>query len=172
MMTVGVFELSCQTTDHYRGGMRQLYTVKPCTASQVHGSEDFQPDVYFYLAAEEVVWNYAPDRTWELEKHNTTLRDRSGLVRESWTHVKCCAHEMSHIRTQTVYLLFHCFFLLPLSPGNVFLTKSESRIGPEYKKVVYCQYTDDTFTKKKPRGLDEEHLGILGTIITCTQYTV
>ncbi|KAF5903559.1 hephaestin-like protein 1 [Clarias magur] len=124
----GVFGLSCRTTDHYRGGMLQMYTVKPCTQSQSLGSEvtTFQPDVYFYLAAEEVVWNYAPNRTWEMEKHHTTLGD---------------------------------------SPGNVFLSKSETRIGPEYKKVVYQQYTDDTFTTKKPRGLDEEHLGILGPVL-------
>ncbi|KAF7691727.1 ferroxidase HEPHL1-like [Silurus meridionalis] len=124
----GVFGLSCRTTDHYRGGMRQKYTVKRCTASQKPGSDvtTFQPDVYFYLAAEEVVWNYAPDRTWEFEKHHTTLRD---------------------------------------SPGKVFLEKSKLRIGPEYTKVVYRQYTDDTFTKEKPRGPDEEHLGILGPIL-------
>ncbi|MCJ8745764.1 hypothetical protein PDJAM_G00134240 [Pangasius djambal] len=124
----GVFGLSCRTTDHYRGGMRQLYTVKPCTPSQNSGSEvtTFKPDVYFYLAAEEVVWNYAQNRTWELEKHHTTLHD---------------------------------------SPGNVFLNKSENRIGPEYRKVVYRQYTDDTFTHKKSRGPDEEHLGILGPIL-------
>ncbi|KAM9436317.1 ferroxidase HEPHL1-like isoform 2-T2 [Clarias gariepinus] len=124
----GVFELSCRTTDHYRGGMLQMYTAKPCTRSQNLGSEDttFRPDVYFYLAAEEVVWNYAPNRTWELKKHHTTLGD---------------------------------------SPGNVFLKKSGNRIGPEYKKVVYQQYTDDTFTTKKPRGPNEEHLGILGPIL-------
>ncbi|XP_053467305.1 ferroxidase HEPHL1 [Ictalurus furcatus] len=124
----GVFGLSCRTTDHYRGGMLQLYTVKSCTPSQNPQSEGttFQPDVYFYLAAEEVVWNYAPNRTWELEKHHTTLHD---------------------------------------SPGNVFLSKSENRIGPEYRKVVYRQYTDDTFATKKPIGPDEEHLGILGPIL-------
>ncbi|XP_060717443.1 hephaestin-like protein 1a [Tachysurus vachellii] len=124
----GVFGLSCRTTDHYRGGMRQLYTVKSCTQSQKPKSEvtTFKPDVYIYLAAEEVVWNYAPNRTWEMKKHMSILNE---------------------------------------SPGNIFLNKSESRIGQEYKKVVYRQYTDDTFTTKKHRGPDEEHLGILGPIL-------
>ncbi|MCI4391509.1 hypothetical protein PGIGA_G00135300 [Pangasianodon gigas] len=78
----GLFELSCLTASYYRGGMRQLYTVKRCTPSQNPGSEvtTFQPDVYFYLAAEEVEWNYAPNRTWELEKLNTTLNKSSGSV--------------------------------------------------------------------------------------------
>lgn len=36
------------------------------------------------------------------------------------------------------------------------------RIGGSYKKMVYREYTDDSFMKQKQRGPDEEHLGILG----------
>ncbi|XP_072525444.1 hephaestin-like protein 1a [Salminus brasiliensis] len=122
----GTFELSCLTTDHHRGGMRQWYTVKPCAQSLMSKPITTQPDRIYYLAAEEVVWDYAPDRTWELEKHNTTQEN---------------------------------------SPGNVFLSKSESRIGPIYKKVVFRQYMDETFTTEKIRSPDEEHLGILGPIL-------
>ncbi|KAI4893109.1 hypothetical protein NFI96_020634, partial [Prochilodus magdalenae] len=121
----GTFELSCLTTDHHRGGMRQIYTVKRCSQS-LNPTSDVttrKPNRIYYLAAEEVVWNYAPNRTWELEKHNTTLED---------------------------------------SYGSVFLNKSEHQIGPEYKKVVFRQYVDDTFTTKKPQ---EEHLGILGPLL-------
>ncbi|XP_046689887.1 ferroxidase HEPHL1-like [Silurus meridionalis] len=75
----GLFELSSLTADDYRGGMRQLYMVKRCTPSQ-NQEGTFQPDVYFYLAAEEVEWNYAPNRTWELEKHNTTLNESPGSI--------------------------------------------------------------------------------------------
>ncbi|KAL7842550.1 hypothetical protein SRHO_G00242390 [Serrasalmus rhombeus] len=121
----GSFELSCLTTDHHRGGMRHIYTVKQCLQSQ-NPVTTFQPDRIFYLAAEEVVWNYAPNRTWELEKHNATLEH---------------------------------------SPGSVYLNKSESQIGPEYKKVVFHQYMDATFTNGMVRGPDEEHLGILGPIL-------
>ncbi|KAF4075782.1 hypothetical protein AMELA_G00222750 [Ameiurus melas] len=120
----GIFKLSSLNSYHYRGGMWQLYTVKRCT----QGSEDttFQPDVYIYLAAEEVLWNYAPNRTWELEKFNTTLNE---------------------------------------SKGNVYLKYSTDRIGPEYKKVVYRRYKDETFTELDARGSDEDHLGILGPIL-------
>lgn len=48
------------------------------------------------------------------------------------------------------------------SPGNVFVGKGENRIGSKYKKVVYREYTDATFTRAKPRLPEEEHLGILG----------
>ncbi|XP_043995686.1 ferroxidase HEPHL1 [Gambusia affinis] len=48
------------------------------------------------------------------------------------------------------------------SPGNIFVGKGENRIGSRYKKVVYREYTDETFKNQKAR---EEHLGILGPII-------
>eukprot|EP00775_Hariotina_reticulata_P011260 gene11260-11409_t len=35
-------------------------------------------------------------------------------------------------------------------------------IGTKYKKAVYREYEDDTFTKLKPRSADEEHMGLLG----------
>ncbi|KAK3515604.1 hypothetical protein QTP70_024835 [Hemibagrus guttatus] len=78
----GLFELSCLIPHHYRGGMRQLYDVKPCSPSQNPDSEatTFKPDVSFYIAAEEVEWNYAPNRTWELEKFNTTLSKSPGSL--------------------------------------------------------------------------------------------
>lgn len=48
------------------------------------------------------------------------------------------------------------------SPGNAFLEKGPDRIGSRYKKVVYREYTDGTFTVQKERKSTEEHLGILG----------
>lgn len=145
--------------------MLQLYTVKRCTTNQNHESEamTFQPDVYFYLAAEEVMWNYAPNRTWELENHHNTLYERSVLI----TSIKTPSDTICLAPVDKVFIWYFSVLLsLSLSPGNVFLNKSENRIGSEYKKVVYRQYTDNTFTKKKPRGPDEEHLGILGKIYT------
>ncbi|XP_051718057.1 ferroxidase HEPHL1-like isoform X1 [Ctenopharyngodon idella] len=121
----GEFELSCLTADHYQAGMRQHYTVKSCSA-KTPAPEHFTSRVQYYIAAEEVVWNYAPDRTWELQKHKATLKE---------------------------------------SPGSIYLEKSNNQIGAEYKKVVFHEYTDGTFTKKKPRGPEEEHLGIMGPIL-------
>lgn len=103
-LTQGVFGLSCRTTDHYRGGMRQLYTVKSCTQSQKPKSE-FTPDVYIYLAAEEVVWNYAPNRTWEMKKHMSTLNERSALG----TRIQIPCVQISHI----IWYFFLYFLLLP-----------------------------------------------------------
>ncbi|KAI7800963.1 hephaestin-like protein 1a [Triplophysa rosa] len=121
----GMFELSCLTTDHHAAGMRQHYTVKPCSP-KTPAPERYISDIKYYIAAEEEIWNYAPDRSWELEKHITTLED---------------------------------------SPGNIFLKRSSDRIGAEYKKVVYREYTDGTFTERKNRSDEEKHLGIIGPIL-------
>lgn len=51
------------------------------------------------------------------------------------------------------------------SDSRVFFEQGATRIGGSYKKMVYREYTDDSFTNRKQRGPDEEHLGILGPVI-------
>uniref|UniRef100_A0A8C2IK92 ferroxidase n=1 Tax=Cyprinus carpio TaxID=7962 RepID=A0A8C2IK92_CYPCA len=74
----GVFEVSCLVSDHYVGGMRQLYRVM--------GSEDEDISVLesqiieYFICAEEVEWDYSPDRTWELENFNTTEDNSPGSL--------------------------------------------------------------------------------------------
>ncbi|XP_067656246.1 hephaestin-like protein [Haliotis asinina] len=48
------------------------------------------------------------------------------------------------------------------SIASVFLNQSSTRIGHEYKKVIYREYTDNTFTTEKPKPVS---LGFLGPIL-------
>ncbi|KAG2457280.1 HEPHL protein, partial [Polypterus senegalus] len=123
---VGDFEISCSTADHYSGGMRQLYSARAC--------KELRPPVNpvgvvrtYYIAAEEVEWDYAPNRSWELARHNTT-------------------GEQSY--------------------GHTFIDKGHGRIGSKYKKVVYREYSNGHFTKRKSLSPEEEHLQILGQVQT------
>lgn len=118
----GVFNVECMTTDHYTAGMRQHYRVKSCGKQSF--SLLFRTNTY-YIAAEEIEWDYSPNRTWEHERH------------------------IHHGE----------------SPGDAFLNKGEKFIGSTYKKAVYRQYTDRTFTKRKERNEEEKHLGILGPLL-------
>lgn len=43
-------------------------------------------------------------------------------------------------------------------------------IGSIYRKVIYREFTDSTFTRLKPRTASEEHLGILGPYIKAEIY--
>jgi len=51
----------------------------------------------------------------------------------------------------------------PFTPDeDVFVEPAPDRIGRVYKKSVYHEYTDDSFTKLKERPADEAYLGDLG----------
>lgn len=49
--------------------------------------------------------------------------------------------------------------------SKVFSEHGPHRIGNVYRKAVYREYTDETFTKLKPRGPEWEHLGLLGPVL-------
>ena len=51
--------------------------------------------------------------------------------------------------------------------GNaaIFTERGPHRIGTVYRKALYREYTDDTFTQLKPRAAEWEHTGILGPIL-------
>ena len=49
--------------------------------------------------------------------------------------------------------------------GKAFTQSGPHRIGRVYKKAVYREYTDATFSTLKKRGPDEAYLGILGPIV-------
>lgn len=49
--------------------------------------------------------------------------------------------------------------------ARVYTEKRDNRIGKTYKKAVYREYTDETFTRLKPRPPEWAHLGILGPVL-------
>jgi FtsP/CotA-like multicopper oxidase with cupredoxin domain len=77
----------------------------------------------YYIAADEVEWNYAPDG----------INKMMGMKFSGYP--------------------------------NVFFEQGPHRIGAVYRKAVYREYTDETFTKLKPRPPQWEHAGILGPIL-------
>ncbi|XP_020495499.2 ferroxidase HEPHL1 [Labrus bergylta] len=125
--TPGLFEVSCRVTDHFSAGMRQQYRVDQCSQRHLKTTTTRPTKiVQYYISAEEIEWDYSPERHWELEKHHATSED---------------------------------------SPGSIFVVKGVNRIGSRYKKVVYKEYTDDTFRVQKKRQPCQQHLGIIGPII-------
>ncbi|XP_048460742.1 ceruloplasmin [Rhincodon typus] len=121
--SAGVFELSCKTTDHFAGGMKQFYKVNKCSMFEL--PDIFYSEKKYYIAAVEIEWDYSPSREWELEMHRI--------------------HEES--------------------PGTPYVVRGNVTIGPKYKKVVYREYTDKTFTKQKERTTKEKHLEIQGPLL-------
>uniref|UniRef100_A0A8C7JXZ2 Hephaestin n=1 Tax=Oncorhynchus kisutch TaxID=8019 RepID=A0A8C7JXZ2_ONCKI len=67
--SMGQFEVVCQTTDHYQGGMRANYTVQKCSMFN-RQSEIMLHSKTYYIAAMEIDWDYSPNRTWEQEMYH------------------------------------------------------------------------------------------------------
>nr|XP_030128351.3 hephaestin isoform X1 [Taeniopygia guttata]XP_030128352.3 hephaestin isoform X1 [Taeniopygia guttata] len=66
----GTFEIYCQTSNHYQSGMRQQYKVSKCGRTGTASAHRYRGVRTFYVAAEELLWDYAPDRSWERQRHN------------------------------------------------------------------------------------------------------
>jgi FtsP/CotA-like multicopper oxidase with cupredoxin domain len=77
----------------------------------------------YYIAADEVIWDYAPS-------HADLIHDQPFHYQDD-----------------------------PASKGLL------DPNGTSYRKVLYREYTDSTFTTLKPRTANWEHLGILGPLI-------
>jgi len=49
--------------------------------------------------------------------------------------------------------------------AKVYIEQGAHRIGKVYRKAIYREYTDESFTRLKPRAPEWEHTGILGPIL-------
>uniref|UniRef100_A0A8D0HKS2 Hephaestin n=1 Tax=Sphenodon punctatus TaxID=8508 RepID=A0A8D0HKS2_SPHPU len=65
----GTFEIYCQTSNHYHSGMRESYSVSQC-GTKTSSDPQYERVQTHYIMAEEVEWDYSPDRSWELQRHN------------------------------------------------------------------------------------------------------
>lgn len=123
--SIGNWSIACRTNFHFLTGMTAKYEVQDCgfepQAQQVVGTTR-----RYYIAAEEMLWDYAPLKRDLVTGENFT-NDAQG--------------------------------------GYIFVKHTDRFIGSTYKKAVYVEYTDDTFSARRPRAQHEKHLGILGPVI-------
>uniref|UniRef100_A0A8C4VYJ8 ferroxidase n=1 Tax=Gopherus evgoodei TaxID=1825980 RepID=A0A8C4VYJ8_9SAUR len=61
----GIFKVVCRTFDHFVAGMKQMYEVNSCSSTARPG-QPYGTMRTYYIAAEEVEWDYAPNKTWAL----------------------------------------------------------------------------------------------------------
>lgn len=73
---LGSSEVYCQTSNHYQSGMRGHYSVQQCGKKKPFLGRRYEMARTVYIMAEEVDWDYAPDRSWELERHNSSAEER------------------------------------------------------------------------------------------------
>uniref|UniRef100_A0A673MK80 ferroxidase n=1 Tax=Sinocyclocheilus rhinocerous TaxID=307959 RepID=A0A673MK80_9TELE len=168
----GQWLLSCQVNDHLEAGMQAIFEIKKCFPN-VHKPRPFGEVRQYYIAAEEIIWDYGPTGINQYSgkklRHNTVEKCRFwNRQSETMLHQKkyyIAAVEMDWDYSPTRTWEEQMYHSLKDSPGNEFLKKEGKFIGSKYKKVLYREYTDDTFTKPKERSADMEHLGIMGPMI-------
>ncbi|XP_058147191.1 hephaestin isoform X3 [Dasypus novemcinctus] len=76
----GTFEIYCQAGRHREAGMRAIYNVSQCPSRQATPHQHYQAARIYYIMAEEVEWDYCPDRSWELEWHNQSEEESYGHI--------------------------------------------------------------------------------------------
>ncbi|KAB0345186.1 hypothetical protein FD754_022112 [Muntiacus muntjak] len=76
----GTFEIYCQAGSHREAGMRAIYNVSSCPGHQANSHQRYQAARIYYIMAEEMEWDYCPDRSWELEWHNQSEKDSYGHI--------------------------------------------------------------------------------------------
>ncbi|XP_059014055.1 hephaestin [Mustela lutreola] len=76
----GMFEIYCQAGSHRESGMKAVYNVSQCPVHQTNDHQRYQAARIYYIMAEEVEWDYCPDRSWELEWHNQSEEESYGHI--------------------------------------------------------------------------------------------
>ncbi|CAM5140522.1 unnamed protein product [Eretmochelys imbricata] len=74
----GTFQIYCQTSNHYQSGMKAHYSVSKCGKGAPAPDPQYEEVRTHYIMAQEVEWDYSPDRSWELDHHNISGQESYG----------------------------------------------------------------------------------------------
>ncbi|KAK2528910.1 F8 [Columba guinea] len=144
--TAGWFRVFCQILSHQQAGMEAMVKVDECPEERLlkMGMLSDEPEDMDYPEEDEESFHVIQVRSFVKEKPMT------------WTHY-IAAEEMD-------------WDYAPVKPvsldrniTSLFLEAGPQRIGSKYKKVMFVEYEDATFTKRKVS--DQPDKGILGPVI-------
>ncbi|XP_056130919.1 coagulation factor VIII isoform X3 [Lampris incognitus] len=142
----GQFLISCQIHAHQHAGMNAMFTVEDCpkpvplpgpdlrnVKHEDYGDYEGDYDEEYANGVEDNMWHYQPRKSH--------VGARSGRVQHNWVHY-IAAEEITWD------------YAPHLSPTDSelqseYIPSAPHRLGYTYKKVVYVEYTDDTFTQRK-----------------------
>ncbi|XP_050757433.1 coagulation factor VIII isoform X1 [Gymnogyps californianus] len=144
--TAGWFRMFCQILSHQQAGMEAIVKVEECLEERLMkmGKLSDEPEDMDYPEEDEETYHVIQVRSFAKEKPVT------------WTHY-IAAEEMD-------------WDYAPVKPASLdrnitslFLEAGPQRIGSKYKKVMFVEYEDATFKKRKVS--DQLDKGILGPVI-------
>lgn len=106
----------------------------------------------YYIAAEDVAWNFAPGGTNQIS--GVPFANYTGALNAEQPEVSVMTRPIAYNPA-----------LAATDPLNYTDDPLKVQIGTQYTKTLYVEYTDATFTTKKPVSAEWQHLGALGPII-------
>ncbi|NWH61637.1 FA8 factor, partial [Geococcyx californianus] len=144
--TAGWFRMFCQIPSHQQAGMEAIVKVEECLEERLMkmGKLSDEPEDEDYPEEDEETFHVIQVRSFAKEKPVT------------WTHY-IAAEEMdwNYAPVKPVSL--------DRNTTSLFLEAGPQRIGSTYKKVMFVEYEDATFKKRKVS--DQLDKGILGPVI-------
>ncbi|XP_072733035.1 coagulation factor VIII isoform X1 [Ciconia boyciana] len=144
--TAGWFRMFCQILSHQQAGMEAIVKVEECLEERLMkmGKLSDEPEDMDYPEEDEETYHVIQVRSFAKEKPVI------------WTHY-IAAEEMDwdYAPVKPVSL--------DRNTTSLFLEAGPQRIGSKYKKVMFVEYEDATFKKRKVS--DELDKGILGPVI-------
>ncbi|XP_062997945.1 coagulation factor VIII [Elgaria multicarinata webbii] len=149
--TSGTFRMFCQIPSHQQAGMEALVTVEICPEKKMRVAEpedDYED--YSEDDLESMVFNMG-----EFEPR-VVGRSRVKWRPSIWKHYIAAEEvEWDYAPIKPTYL--------DSAYTSQFLESGPHRIGSKYKKVMFVEYEDETFTRRKASKPD--HMGILGPVL-------
>ncbi|KFQ76980.1 Coagulation factor VIII, partial [Phoenicopterus ruber ruber] len=144
--TAGLFRMFCQILSHQQAGMEAIVKVEDCLEERLMkmGKLSNEPEDMDYPEEDEESYHVIQVRSFAKEKPVT------------WTHY-IAAEEMDwdYAPMKSVSL--------DRNITSLFLEAGPKQIGSKYKKVIFVEYEDATFKKRKVS--DQLDKGILGPVI-------
>ncbi|XP_054695548.1 coagulation factor VIII isoform X3 [Grus americana] len=142
----GWFRMFCQILSHQQAGMEAIVKVEECLEERLMkmGKLSDKPEDMDYPEEDEETYHVIHVRSFAKDKPVT------------WTHY-IAAEEMDwdYAPVKPVFL--------DRNITRLFLEAGPQRIGSKYKKVMFVEYEDATFKKRKES--DQLDKGILGPVI-------
>lgn len=106
----------------------------------------------YYIAADEVIWDYAPMGTAGMD----------GVPMENFTYAPS---SMTGMQMRKRQMGMGGGMMNMNVSAELYVMASNVTVGSKYKKALYREYTDATFSTLKQRSTEWMHLGMLGPLI-------
>ncbi|GBM15077.1 Hephaestin-like protein [Araneus ventricosus] len=163
----GDWIVECRTNSHLTGGMRALYRVTECPKNrqkrQVNNSlnEIASRVEYYYESPKPKDRMYEDIRKLVQEPKKKVFPGRNGKVREYF--VAAVEEEWEYAPKDRHLVLGGS--LMDSEESKTFVERGNQRIGTRYKKALFREFTDASFTTRKCETPQTRHLGVLGPMI-------